>query len=71
MEAPDHGLLASSNIVLYSRFIWLKGSMTLIRAEAERYDIAGFSKVTTTSLASGTGSKESNELGESKLAADV
>ena len=45
--------------------------MTLIRAEAERYDIAGFSKVTAKSLASGTGSQESNELGESKLAADV
>ena len=30
--------------------------MTLIRAEAERYDIAGFSKVTTKSLAPGTGS---------------
>ena len=39
-----------------SRFIWLNGSITLIRAETERYDIARFSKVTTKSLASGTGS---------------
>ena len=45
--------------------------MTLIRAETERYDIAGFSKVTTESLASVAGSQESSELGESKLAADV
>ena len=30
----------------YSRFIWLNESMTLIRAETERYDIVGFSKVT-------------------------
>ena len=30
---------ASSNIVLYSRFIWLNGSITLIRAETGRYDI--------------------------------
>ena len=44
--------------------------MTLIRAETERYNIGGFSKVTTTSLASGTGFKESNELGESKLAGE-
>ena len=35
---------ASSNIVLYSHFTWLNRSMTLIRAETERYDIAGFSK---------------------------
>ena len=27
---------ASSNIVLYFRFFWLKGSVTLIRAETER-----------------------------------
>ena len=47
---------ASSNIVLYSRFIWLNGSITLIRAETERYDIVRFPKVTTKSLASGTGS---------------
>ena len=46
----------SSNVVLYSRFIWLNGSITLIRAETERYDIVRFSKVTTKSLASGTGS---------------
>ena len=45
---------ASSNIVLYSRFIWLNGPITLIPAETERYDIAPFSKVTTKSLASGT-----------------
>ena len=43
---------ASTNIVLYSRFFWLKGSVTLIRAETERYDIVRFSKVTTKSLAS-------------------
>ena len=30
------------NIVLYSRFIWLNGSITLIRAEKERYDIVRF-----------------------------
>ena len=30
------------NIVLYSRFIWLNGSITLIRAETERYDIVRF-----------------------------
>ena len=43
------------NIVLYSRFIWLHGSVILIRAETERYDIVPFSMVTTKSLASGTG----------------
>ena len=32
----------SSNIVLYSRFIWLNRSITLIRAETERYDIVHF-----------------------------
>ena len=47
---------ASSNIVSYSGFIWLNGSITLIRAETERCDIVRFSKVTTKSLASGTGS---------------
>ena len=47
---------ASSGIILYSRFIWLNISITLIRAETERYDIVRFSKVTTKSLASGTGS---------------
>ena len=47
---------ASSNIVLYSLFIWLNGSITLIRAETERCDIVRFSKETTKSLASGTGS---------------
>ena len=40
-------------IVKHCRFIWLKGSMTLIRAETERYDIVGFSKVTSKSLTSG------------------
>ena len=45
-----------SIIAKYSRFIWLNGSMTLIRAETERYNIADFSKVTTKCLASGTGS---------------
>ena len=35
--------------------IWLNGSITLIRAETGRYDIVRFSKVTTKSLASGTG----------------
>ena len=58
---------ASSNIVLYSRFNWLNGSITQIRAETERYDIVSFSKVTTKSLASGTGPYLSNESGESKI----
>ena len=40
-----------------SRFIWLNGSITLIRAETERYDIVRFSKVTTKSLASGLGNR--------------
>ena len=40
---------ASSNVVLYSRFILLNGSITLIRAETERYDIVRFSKVSTKS----------------------
>ena len=44
------------NIVLYSRFIWLNGSITLIQVETERYDIVRFSKVTTKSLALGAGS---------------
>ena len=34
--------------------------MTLIRAETEGYDIVGFSKATTKSLTSKTGSKKSN-----------
>ena len=42
--------------------------MSLTRAETERCEIAGFSKVTTKALASGTGSQESNEVGESKIA---
>ena len=62
---------ASSNIVLYFRFIWLNGSITLIRAETERYDVVRFSKVTTKSLASGIGSQESNELGESKIGGEL
>ena len=62
---------ASSNIVLYSCFILLKGSITLIRAETERDGIVRSSKVTTKSLASGTGSYESNELDESKLASEL
>ena len=62
---------ASSNIVLYSPFIWLNGSVTLTRAETARYDIVRFSKLTTKSLASGTGSWESNELGESKIASEL
>ena len=60
-----------SNIVLYSRFIWLNGSITLIRAETERYDIVRFSKMTAKSLASGTGYWESNELGESNIADEL
>ena len=36
---PRFAESASSNIVLYSRFIRLNGSITLIRAETERYDI--------------------------------
>ena len=43
-------------LLLYSRFIWVNGSITLIRAETDRYDIVRFSKVTTKSFASGTGS---------------
>ena len=42
--------------IVQSRFIWLNGSMTLIRAEIERYNIVAFSKVSTKSLASGAGS---------------
>ena len=49
----------------------LNGSITLIQAETERYDIVRFSKVATKSLASGTGSSESNELGESKIAGEL
>ena len=48
-------LLALAKSIYYSRFIWLNGSITLSRAETERYDIVRFSKVTTKSLASGTG----------------
>ena len=47
---------ASSNIVLYSRFIWLIGTMSLIQAETEGRDIVGFFKVTTKSLALRAGS---------------
>ena len=60
-----------SNIVLYSRFIWLNGSITLIRAETERYDIVRFSKMTAKSLASETGYWESNELGENNIADEL
>ena len=56
--------------IIFSFPIWLDGSITLIRAETERYDIVGFSKVTAKSLASGTGSKESNKLGRSKNAGE-
>ena len=45
--------------------------MTLIRAETERFDIVGFSKVTSKPLASGTGSQQSNKLGESKLLGEL
>ena len=61
----------SSNIVLYSRFIWLNGTITLIRTETERYDIVRFSKVTTKFLGSETGSWESNELGERNIAGEL
>ena len=37
----------SYNIVLYSRFIWLNGSVALTRAERESYHIMRLSKVTT------------------------
>ena len=43
----------------------------MIRAETERYDIVRFSKVITKSLATGTGSQESNELGESKISGEL
>ena len=66
-----HRPAASSNIALYSRFIRSNGSITLIRAETERYDIVRFSKVTTKSLVSGTGSWESNELGEGNIAGEL
>ena len=46
---------SSSNIVLYSGFIWLNGSFTLIRAETKGYDIVRFSSSSTKSLASETG----------------
>ena len=61
----------SSNIVLYFRFIWLNGTITLIRTETERYDIVRFSKVTTKFLGSETGSWESNELGERNIAGEL
>ena len=50
-------LLTQSNSSLLNglRFIWLNGSITLILAETERYDIVRFSNVTTKSLASATG----------------
>ena len=51
--------------------MWLNESITLIRAETQRYDIVRFSKGTTKSLASETGSKQSNELGESKIAGEL
>ena len=57
--------------ISYSRIIWLNGSITLIRAETERYGIVHLSKVTTKSLASGTGSWDSNELGESNMASEL
>ena len=43
----------------------------MIRAERERYDIVRFSKVTTKFLASGIGSQESNELGDSKISGEL
>ena len=45
--------------------------MTLIWAETDSFDILGFSKVTSKPLASGTGSQQSNELGESKLLGEL
>ena len=58
-------------IIFSFHLLWLNGLITLIRAETERYDIVRFSKVTTKSLASGTGSYESIELGESKIAGEL
>ena len=55
MAIDSEPIRARGIIVKYSRFIWLNGSVTLIRAETERYDIVRFSKVTTKPLASGTG----------------
>ena len=49
----------------------LVSSITLIRAEKERYDTVRFSKVTTKSLGSETGSWESNELGEGNIADEL
>ena len=43
----------------------------MIRTETERYDIVRFSKVTTKSLGSETGSWESNELGERNIAGEL
>ena len=37
----------SQYLMVYSYFFWLNGSITLIRAETERYDIACLSGVTT------------------------
>ena len=54
-------------IIFSFHLLWLNGLITLIRAETERYDIVRRSKVTTKTLASGTGSLESNKLGEAKL----
>ena len=50
-----------------------KGSITLIRAETERNDIVRFSKETTNFkvLASGTGFKELNLLGESNISGEL
>ena len=42
--------------IIFSFHLAKPGSITLIRAETERYDIVSISKVTTKSLASGTGS---------------
>ena len=50
VEVDAERIAMIRNIVLYCRFIWLNGSITLIRAETERYDIVRFSKVTTKSL---------------------
>ena len=71
LSIDSEAMRARGIIDKYSRFIWPKGSITLTRAETERYDIVLFSEVTTKSLASGTGSKESNELGENKIAGEL
>ena len=46
VEVDAERIAMIRNIVLYCRFIWLNGSITLIRSETERYDIVRFSKVT-------------------------